>query len=172
MAFRAELSYTRRDMRQYDKAYKMLRNRFLTQAMNVLLTALVFIVTGGIVLLLVLDRLDGELAKYALIFFALIVLWVALNEFRFFETSRALNRQGPAVLSVDDGGVRVVMGGVRSEYEFDAFTDIARDRDAYYLYISKASAVMIPERCFTVGDPAAFGAYIEQKTGLKLKEIK
>ncbi len=172
MAFRAELSYTRKDMRQYDKVYKKLSNNVLAQAMSVLLTVIVFVVTAGIVLLIVLDRMDSDLTRYFLIFFAAIVVWAALNELRFYEMSRALNRQGPAILSADDGGVRVVMGGVRSKYGFDAFTDVARDPDAYYLYISKASAVMIPMRCFTEGDPAAFGKFIEEKTGLKLKEIK
>lgn len=172
MAFRAELSYTRKDMRQYDKVYNKLSNKILTQAMNVLLTVLVFVVAAGSVLLMEMNRLDGELAKYVLIFLAIVVLWIGLNEYRFYATSKTLNKQGPAVLSADHTGVRVVMGGARSEYKYEVFTDIARDRDAYYLYISRASAVMIPERCFVEGDPDAFGAFIEQKTGLKLKVIK
>ena len=33
-------------------------------------------------------------------------------------------------------------------------------------------AIVIPERCFIQGDPAAFGAFLAEKTGLEVKEIK
>ena len=173
MRFRAELKYTPEDMRRYDRVYKKMRYRALVPVMDVLLVLLLLSLFAGYVLLdLVWHRWTDELTRYYLIFLVLLLVWVFLDLYRHSATSKALNRQGPAVLTADESGLRVTAGGIQSDYEYAAFTALAHGKDAYYLYIDKTRAVMIPERCFTEGDPATFGAYIEQRTGLKTKEIK
>ena len=50
---------------------------------------------------------------------------------------------------------------------------------AYYLFLehedrelgSQRFSFIFPERCFTQGDPAAFGPFLAEKTGLTVKEI-
>ena len=58
------------------------------------------------------------------------------------------------------------------KFAYSAFKELYHSEGAYYLYIDKAHAVVLPERCFTQGDPAAFGPFIAEKTGLEVKEIK
>ena len=61
------------------------------------------------------------------------------------------------------------MSGIYTWYAFDALVHSGR---RYYLYVEKDQAIVLPERSFTRGDPAAFGPFIAEKTGLKIKEIK
>ena len=58
------------------------------------------------------------------------------------------------------------------KFAYSAFKELYHSGAAYYLYIDKAHAIVLPERCFTQGDPAAFGSFIAGKTGLEVKEIK
>ena len=58
------------------------------------------------------------------------------------------------------------------KFAYSAFKELYHSEGAYYMYIDKAHAAVLPERCFTQGDPAAFGPFIAEKTGLEVKEIK
>lgn len=60
----------------------------------------------------------------------------------------------------------------RTVYRYDAFDSLYRSHGAYYLHISGSGFILIPARCFTLGDPAAFGTFISQKTGLEIREIQ
>jgi hypothetical protein len=56
-------------------------------------------------------------------------------------------------------------------YQYNAFESIIHANGAFYLYINRQQALVIPERCFVEGDPAAFGAFLTEKTGLEVKEL-
>ena len=61
---------------------------------------------------------------------------------------------------------------MNAQYAYTAFSALYHSRGNYYLYVDKGHAFVLPERCFTRGDPAEFGAFIAEKTGLEMKEIK
>ena len=71
----------------------------------------------------------------------------------------------------DDDAMHANAAALSSDYSYRAFQDIVHFKQSYYLYIDKRKAMIVPERCFTEGDPAAFGAFIGQKTGLKIRNI-
>ena len=71
-----------------------------------------------------------------------------------------------------DEEVQQKLNDMDGKFAYSAFKELYHSKGAYYLYIDKAHAVVLPERCFTQGDPAAFGRFIAEKTGLEVKEIK
>ena len=56
-------------------------------------------------------------------------------------------------------------------YQYGAFESIFHGKEAFYLYLNRQQALVIPERCFTHGDPSAFGAFLAEKTGLTVEEV-
>ena len=57
-------------------------------------------------------------------------------------------------------------------YQYSGFDSVCHSDGAYYLFINRQQALVIPERCFVEGDPAAFGAFLAEKTGLEVKEMR
>lgn len=54
---------------------------------------------------------------------------------------------------------------------YAAFTKLVEDRKRYFLFVQKHAAYILPKSDFTEGDPAEFGAFIAEKTGLKVKRV-
>ena len=73
---------------------------------------------------------------------------------------------------MDERGLHAAAVTLSTDFGYDAYCDLVHYRDTYYLYIDKRKAQIIPERCFTQGEPAAFGPFMADKTGLQVKEIK
>ena len=59
----------------------------------------------------------------------------------------------------------------KDAFPYVSFTELYRFRRSYYLFVDKNKPVILPERCFVEGDPAAFGAFLAEKTGLEVKEM-
>ena len=72
---------------------------------------------------------------------------------------------------MDERGLHAAAATISTDFGYDAYCDLVHYRDTYYLYIDKRKAQIVPERCFTQGDPAAFGSFMAEKTGLTVKEI-
>ena len=72
----------------------------------------------------------------------------------------------------EDEQIEAGFESMSAQYAYSAFTSLYHSRGIYYLYVDKGHAFVLPERCFTHGDPAAFGKFIAEKTGLEMKEIK
>ena len=70
---------------------------------------------------------------------------------------------------VDDTGIRIQSAQANSAYRFEAIESIYRWREAWYFYVDAMHAQMLPFRCFTEGDPALFGDYLSEKTGLPVQ---
>ena len=68
---------------------------------------------------------------------------------------------------------KVLIRGKHSQgsFEYTHFKSIYHTKDAYYLLSGGKDILDIPERCFVEGDPAAFGAFLAEKTGLEVKEL-
>lgn len=56
--------------------------------------------------------------------------------------------------------------------EYAGITDVYHNGNCFFLILPFRVGMILPERCFTQGDPAAFGAFLAEKTGLEIKEIK
>ena len=106
------------------------------------------------------------------IFMALLIALPFVNRWllnRMYEASR---KSLKAEYRATDSGVESTTETSKNVYTWFAFCELYHSGAYYYLYVDKAHAIVLPERSFTQGDPAAFGPFVEEKTGLKFKEIK
>ena len=170
--YRAELNYTLDDMRRFEKLHQLFRTRALMIVLRVVMIIGIVLVVVSSGVLLYYGALDGELLRYYAILLAIAAMYFVLREIRVRASLKTFESQGTIVIAADDSGVRADAVSVHSDFGYDAFCDIVHSRGTYYLYINKRQAQIIPERCITEGDPASFGAFLEEKTGLKIKEIK
>ena len=106
------------------------------------------------------------------IFVLLLIALPFANRFlidRLFEANRSMCR---GEYRFGDSGVETGDESAPRLYTYFSFCEFCRSGRAYYLYVDQNHAFVLPERSFTQGDPAAFGPFVEEKTGLKMKEIK
>ena len=172
MQYRAELNYTLKDMRQFEKIHQKLRSRAAFVAARILLIVATLMVVGAGAALLYYRAFDAEMIRLYLLLVVLYAFWLVMREIRVRAALKSLNAQGCITLTADEECMRAEAEALSTAIGYDGFCDLVHSGDTYYFYIDKRKAQILPERCFTEGDPAAFGAFIEQKTGLKIKEIK
>ena len=171
MRFTAELDYTLKDVRQYWKVHQLFRGKVLYY-ISWLLIAVAAVIVVSVGAILIVNRLfNSEFVWYYVIMLAFMALYHVVREVRVRGSLRSLAAQGVITLTADDDAVYARAAALSSEYSYQAFMDIARYKGAHYLYIDKRKAMIVPDRCFTRGDPAAFGAFMEEKTGLKIRNI-
>ncbi len=172
MSFRLEIDYTREDIRRFNRANKRLRYRVLYIVLYVLVLLTLAAVLAAFVLAAGWRVWNAELTRYAVILLMMTALWVYLNLSRNTVALRSLNAMGTTTVTTTEQGLHAAARGMSTDLAYSAICDIVHCRDTYFLYVNKRRATILPERCFTEGDPAAFGAFLAEKTGLKLKEIK
>ena len=83
-------------------------------------------------------------------------------------------KSGDVFVSFEDEEICSTAKSAKAQYRYETIEAIWRSRShsTYYLVLGRRDVIILPERCFTQGDPAAFGAFIAGKTGLEVKEIK
>ena len=72
----------------------------------------------------------------------------------------------------DDKGGWTQTEGMSGIYTWYAFEKLVHSGRRYYLYVERDQAIVLPERSFTQGEPAALGPFLAEKTGMKMKETK
>lgn len=170
--FRAELNYNLRDIRQFEKVHQLFRSKALYIAAKVLMVIAAVMVLGAGAALLYFRAFDAEMIRMYLFLLVLFVLWFVVREIRVRASLKSLMAQGCISLTAGEDGMRAEAKTISSSFAYSGLCDLVHSGDTYYLYLDKRKAQIIPERCFVEGDPAAFGAFLEEKTGLKIKEIK
>ena len=58
------------------------------------------------------------------------------------------------------------------ESKYPALIKLVETDGYFLLYVQKGAAYIVPKSAFTVGDPAQFAAFIEEKTGLKFRRVR
>ncbi len=106
------------------------------------------------------------------VFILMLAVWPLVDRFMISQLFKANGSMLKGEYRFHDEEVLTGADHMSGRYAYSAFRELYHTRDAYYLYIDKGHAVILPERCFTQGDPAAFGRFIAEKTGLEVKEIK
>ena len=71
-----------------------------------------------------------------------------------------------------DDAIESILPDVYQRFEYAAVQSLCHQNHCWYLVMSVNTVIILPERSFTQGDPAAFGTFIAEKTGLEVKEIK
>ena len=171
MPFRAELAYTRRDLRQFGKVHQKHRHRAVYTVTKIVLILGIVMVLGAGAALLALRAFDREMQVLYLAVCVLLAIWLLTRALRVGTSLNNLMAQGVMTLTADEDGVHTAAGSVSSTFGYDSFCDLVRSGETYYLYLDRRKTLILPMRCFTEGDPRAFGTFMEGKTGLTVKEI-
>ena len=171
MPFRAELDYTLKDVRQYWKVHQLFRGKALYYISWLLISVVICLVISAGAMLLVYRLWNGELVWYYVIILIVLVLYYAVREFRVRSTLKSLRAQGMITMTAGEDGMHAEAEALSSDYSYRAFQDVARFKETYYLYVDRRRALILPDRCFTEGNPADFGAFLEQKTGRTIRNI-
>ena len=171
MPFRAELDYTLKDVRQYWKVHQLFRGKALYYISWLLIAVVICLVISAGAMLLVYRLWNGELVWYYVIILIVLVLYYAVREFRVRSTLKSLRAQGMITMTAGEDGMHAEAEALSSDYSYRAFQDVARFKETYYLYVDRRRALILPDRCFTEGDPADFGVFLEQKTGIMIRDI-
>lgn len=172
MPFRAELAYTLRDLRQFDRVHQKHRHRTVYMVTWVVLIIGIVMVLGAGAVLLALGAFDRETQILYLAVSVLLAICVLSRELRVRASLKSLMAQGTLTLTADEDGVHTAARSVSSTFGYDSFCDLVHSGETYYLCLDRRKTLILPARCFTEGDPRAFGAFMEQKTGLTVKEIQ
>ena len=122
---------------------------------------------------------------YGFVFWLLAALAVGplLVDFglAFFMHRRSGNRFHDGTVTFEENGISFSAGEETERYGYGEISEVLHSTGnmAYYLFLehedrelgSQRFSFIFPERCFTQGDPAAFGRFMAEKTGLTVKEI-
>ena len=171
MQFTMHVEYEKTDFLAYSKAHskaKNKKNRVLQIVLAVLCALLAaamlffwlsfgYLTTEMIVLLVLMPILGAEM------------IWLPQILALMLKTYR---KMGSIEMRFDENEVSVQREVESTVYQYGAFDSLYHGVGAFYLYLNRQQALVIPERCFTQGDPAAFGAFLAGKTGLEVREIK
>ena len=174
IVFEVELDYTFKDMLRYIRFHRKTRQKtayVLRFIANIVIAAFLLfayaftIRTGG---------QNGELLSRLLLFTALAVLLQFTDHLTAFFSIKNFRSAGASHGRTEEECFVIWNDKAKSEYAYSGFTDLlySKKNQAYYCYLAKKVALVIPERCFTKGDPTAFGAFLAGKTGLEVREIK
>lgn len=77
-----------------------------------------------------------------------------------------------ATLAFMDDCVRVSTNLSEGTTQYDIFMRIVESDRYFYLYTQKKLAHILPKASFNQGNPAEFGAFITEKTGLPIKHVR
>ena len=174
MMFEAELNYTIRDLLHYIRLHRKTRQKaayWIRIVVNIAISAFfVFAYT----FYFRFARQDSGLLSRLLLFTALAAFLQFTDYLSAFFMLKNLRSTGTARCHVEEDAFVICDEKAKSEYAYSGFADLlySTKTQTYYCYIAKKMAIVIPERCFIQGDPAAFGAFLAEKTGLEVKEIK
>ena len=106
------------------------------------------------------------------IFMALLIALPFVNRWMISRLYKANAGMLAAEYRFGESGVRTGTGEASSIYTWAAFRELYHSKRVYYLFVDTNHAMILPERSFTKGEPAAFGPYTAEKTGKEMKEIK
>ena len=142
----------------------------VSRAANIVLLVMGIILLACSAVLFWLGGVSGT-ALLSLALGAFAVVWFA---FRGRIAARRMQRNSEKyaqdqVITLDDAGIRAESKAAQAAYQYAAVEAIYRWRGAYVLYVDKIHIIPLPTADFIEGDPAEFGEYLSEKTGLPVQ---
>ena len=167
-----DLKLTRQDLLNYYKLQKKVSYRGFYLVFHGLVGLVSLLVYGMSAYLLINHAITESLGVSIAVFTMLLIGYFFIDHLRAALAMKNRVRLGDPKISFEAEGVLAESEKASSRYAYDVFTKLVVSRGAYYLFLNKSNAILLPERCMIKGDPAAFVAFLEEKTGLSMKEIK
>ena len=99
-----------------------------------------------------------------------------------FMHRRSGNHFHDGMVTFEENGISLSTGEGTDRYGYGEISEVLHSTGnmAYYLFLehedgewgSQRFSFIFPERCFSRGEPGAFGPFLKEKTGLKVTEIE
>lgn len=172
MAFKVIVERTKQDFLQFHRLHKKLHYKVFYLIVNIVVVLLIAVLLAGAVFLSVYGLWSATLIRHYVFLSILFPLWALVGRFNAWTAFRNQLQAGPLTMEFADVEVRVFADRMKEQYAYSAFRELVHWRETYYLYVDKKHCILLPERCFKEGDPAAFSGFIAAKTGLEIKELK
>lgn len=131
---------------------------------------------AGYVCIIAGGALFALLHQSAIAFLPVIIgclLLVSQGTLAKIRAKQMMKSMGGQNLSVDyrfdPDGINIKNAQRQGKAAYSSIVNIAEKDAFFFLFINKSTAHILPKKDFTFGDPASFPAFIENKTGLKMK---
>ena len=165
MEFHAAVEYTKADIKIYQRFHRKTKRR----AFNIVLTVLFMLAAILLAPVIVIDIRNGSIGDM-ITRTAVFALLIALYFLRDSINAAAMLRRrvkGTEHMEYvfDDECFKVDCGALKEQYDYAALKELYRVKGIFLMYVDKLHAVILPERCFTLGTPDAFARFISEKTG-------
>jgi len=172
MKFEVKTDLTKQDFEAYYQLNNKVHARitFLFGKGGTILAVIMAVVLTILMAAFRLWKTDAMLPY--LIYLVFLIAWPLVNRFTMAQMYKANSSGIKGEYRFGEEEVQQKLNYMDGKFAYSAFKELYHSGSAYYIYIDKAHAIVLPERCFTQGDPAAFGAFLTEKTGLEVKEIK
>ncbi len=170
--FEAQISYTKEDMLAYLRFQKKQKQKFiyiLSIVINVMLVLLL-----ALMLVFMVAFRDTGLLTYFLLLAVMGVLYQFVDRINAGALLKAQKNLENVQWVFEDEAVRASAATVESTYRYDSFRELfysVKNR-CFYLFINAKTALILPERCLTKGEAASLRSFLQEKTGLEVKEVK
>ena len=172
MQYRAVVERNASDFYNYQRLHKKIKYGVL----HTVLTAIIALIVVAAVLMGIVAAATGawdmELTVSYAIFAALVALWFFMDRILAFFSARMQLKTGPLNITFAEDEISVVTDKLKEQYPYASVIEAYHYKAAYYLYIDKSHAILLPERCFVEGSMDMFGGFISKKCGLTVKEVK
>jgi len=173
MEFEVKTNLTQKDFLAFYELHQRLHTRYglLFSRGGCMIAMMLAVVLTVMMFALHLWGSGAALVLY-IIFMLLLIALPAVNLWLLQRLYKANSDLLRGEYRFDDKGDWTQTEHMQGIYTWYAFGELVHSGRRYYLYVEKDRAIVLPERSFTRGDPAAFGPYIAEKTGLQMKDIK
>lgn len=173
MIYEAKTELTKEDFQAFLSLHKKIASRPLYVFSRVMM-GLAVLLALVLAVLIIVFRLwnERDVMLRMLVFVVLLLLLPLVSRFTAAQAYKANRSMLSGRYCFGEGQIEAGAESMTAQYAYSALSALYHSRGVYYLYVDKAHAFILPERSFTAGDPASFGAWIAAKTGLEMKEIK
>ena len=173
MIYEAKTELTKEDFQAFLSLHKKIASRPLYVFSRVMM-GLAVLLALVLAVLIIVFRLwnERDVMLRMLVFVALLLLLPLVSRFTAAQAYKANRSMLGGRYCFGEEQIEAGAESMNARYAYSALSALYHSKGVYYLYVDKAHAFILPERCFTTGDPASFGAWIAAKTGLEMKEIK
>lgn len=171
MEYTIYCQFDRKDLTQYMSFARRLRYQKLYTALYVVVVTVLALAALLMLYFGLRQNLTRDTVVRVVLLYALAGFWFLSNEFRISLALKGHRKTGPFTVRFTEKQIVFETGEKRTESSYEGFTELYQFRGTYYLFISRTQPFILPSHCFTQGDPAAFGAFLAEKTGLEVKEL-
>lgn len=173
LQFEVKTALSREDFQSFYLLHKKAWNRglyILGRVLRILAAVLGLLLVGAVLVFRLWG--DGQLLLRVGLFLLMLALLLLADRFTVSQLYKANKAALSGCFAFYENEIRESAEHRSGRYEYGGFVALFHSRGMYYLYLDKGHAFLLPERCFTVGRAEDFRAFITEKTGLEMKEIK